>query len=61
MSLSITKISNTFSTSPQITEDDVAEIEALGFKTFINKRPMVKARQISQAARLLRPPLIRVG
>ena len=39
MTLSITKLSDTFSTSPQITADDVVEIAALGFKTIINNRP----------------------
>lgn len=39
MALAITKISDTFSTSPQITADDIAEIAALGFKTIINNRP----------------------
>jgi len=39
MTLSITRISETFSTSPQISADDVAEIAALGFKTIINNRP----------------------
>ena len=39
MTLSITNLSDTFSTSPQITADDVVEIAALGFKTIINNRP----------------------
>lgn len=39
MALIITRISDKFSTSPQITVDDVAEIAALGFKTIINNRP----------------------
>lgn len=39
MTLSITRISETFSTCPQITADEVAEIAALGFKTIINNRP----------------------
>ena len=39
MSLSITKHSETFSSTPQITPEDVAEIAALGFKTIINARP----------------------
>ncbi len=39
MTLSITKLSDTFSTSPQITADDVEEIATLGFKTIINNRP----------------------
>jgi uncharacterized protein (TIGR01244 family) len=39
MALIITHISDKFSTSPQITVDDVAEIAALGFKTIINNRP----------------------
>ena len=39
MSLSITKHSETFSTSTQITADEVTEIATLGFKTIINNRP----------------------
>lgn len=39
MPLTITKISEVFSTSPQITANDIAEIAALGFKTIINNRP----------------------
>ena len=39
MPLFITKLSDTFSTSPQITVDDVVAIAALGFKTIINNRP----------------------
>jgi uncharacterized protein (TIGR01244 family) len=39
MTLIITKHSDTFSTSPQITAEDVEEIAALGFKTIINNRP----------------------
>ena len=39
MSLTITRISENFSTSPQIAVEDVAEIASLGFKTIINNRP----------------------
>ena len=39
MRLSITKLSETFSTSPQITAEDMCEIAALGFKAIINNRP----------------------
>jgi len=39
MALTITKVSSTYSTSPQITTDDVAEIASLGYKSIINTRP----------------------
>jgi uncharacterized protein (TIGR01244 family) len=39
MTIQITKISEDFSTAPQISEDDMAEIANLGFKTIINNRP----------------------
>jgi uncharacterized protein (TIGR01244 family) len=39
MALSINKISDSYSTAPQITAEDVAEIAQLGFKTIINNRP----------------------
>lgn len=39
MALLITKQSETFSSSPQIHPEDIAEIAALGFKTIINNRP----------------------
>lgn len=39
MSLSITQHSETFSSTPQITPEDIAEVAALGFKTIINARP----------------------
>lgn len=39
MSLSITKLSDSFSTCPQISSADIAEIAALGYKTIINNRP----------------------
>lgn len=39
MTIQITKLSNDFSTTPQITEEDMAEIARLGFKTIINNRP----------------------
>lgn len=39
MTIQITKISDDFSTSPQISVDDVAEVAQLGFKTIINNRP----------------------
>lgn len=39
MSIQITKHSESFSTAPQISVGDVAEIAQLGFKTIINNRP----------------------
>lgn len=39
MALNITKISDNYSTAPQIQPGDVAEIAQLGFKTIINNRP----------------------
>ncbi len=39
MPLTITKISEVFSTCPQITVNDIPEISVLGFKTIINNRP----------------------
>lgn len=39
MALNITKISDTYSTAPQIQPSDIAEIAQLGFKTIINNRP----------------------
>lgn len=39
MALSITKINDDYSTAPQITPTDIAEIAQLGFKTIINNRP----------------------
>jgi sulfide:quinone oxidoreductase len=39
MSVSITKITDDFSTAPQISANDLAEIAQLGFKTIINNRP----------------------
>jgi uncharacterized protein (TIGR01244 family) len=39
MTIQITKLSNDFSTAPQISVDDVAEVAQLGFKTIINNRP----------------------
>lgn len=39
MALTITKISDDYSTSPQILPNDVAEIAKKGFKTIINNRP----------------------
>lgn len=39
MSIEITQQSTNFSTAPQITADDIAEIAELGFKTIINNRP----------------------
>ena len=39
MPLTVTKVSEVFSTSPQITVNDIPEIAALGFKTIINNRP----------------------
>ncbi|MEE9331693.1 MAG: TIGR01244 family sulfur transferase [Methylophilaceae bacterium] len=39
MTIQITKLSADFSTSPQITTEDVVELAELGFKTIINNRP----------------------
>lgn len=39
MTIQITKVSGDFSTTPQISVDDIAEIAELGFKTIINNRP----------------------
>jgi uncharacterized protein (TIGR01244 family) len=39
MTIQITKVSTDFSTAPQISVDDIAEIAQLGFKTIINNRP----------------------
>jgi uncharacterized protein (TIGR01244 family) len=39
MTIEITKLSNDFSTAPQISVADIAEIAQLGFKTIINNRP----------------------
>lgn len=39
MALNITKVTEDYSTSPQITPNDIAEIAQLGFKTIINNRP----------------------
>jgi uncharacterized protein (TIGR01244 family) len=39
MRLAITKHTENFSTSPQISVADVAEIAVLGFKSIINNRP----------------------
>lgn len=39
MALNITKITDDYSTSPQISTGDIAEIAQLGFKTIINNRP----------------------
>ena len=39
MSIQINKHSENFSTAPQISVEDVAEIAQLGFKTIINNRP----------------------
>ncbi len=39
MSIQINPQSENFSTAPQISADDIAEIAKLGFKTIINNRP----------------------
>ena len=39
MTIQITKVSDDFSTAPQISVDDMVEIAQLGFKTIINNRP----------------------
>ncbi|MFM9835365.1 MAG: TIGR01244 family sulfur transferase [Methylophilaceae bacterium] len=42
MTIQITKITDEFSTAPQINVEDIAEIAQLGFKTIINNRPDVE-------------------
>jgi uncharacterized protein (TIGR01244 family) len=39
MTIQITKVSDDFSTAPQISVADIAEIAQMGFKTIINNRP----------------------
>lgn len=39
MTIQLTKLSDDFSTAPQISVDDIPEIAKLGFKTIINNRP----------------------
>jgi sulfide:quinone oxidoreductase len=39
MTLQITKVSDDFSTAPQISVADITDIAQLGFKTIINNRP----------------------
>lgn len=39
MTIQITKLSDDFSTAPQISVEDIAEIAQLGFKAIINNRP----------------------
>lgn len=39
MALTITKLSDTFSSCPQINPEDITEIAQLGFKAIINARP----------------------
>jgi uncharacterized protein (TIGR01244 family) len=39
MTIQITKLTDEFSTAPQISVEDIAEIAQLGFKTIINNRP----------------------
>jgi uncharacterized protein (TIGR01244 family) len=39
MTIQLTKITDDFSTAPQISVNDMAEIAHLGFKTIINNRP----------------------
>lgn len=39
MTIQITKITDDFSTAPQISVEDIAEIAQLGFKSIINNRP----------------------
>lgn len=39
MTLQITKHSEAFSSCPQISPDDIAEVKSLGYKTIINARP----------------------
>ncbi len=53
MTIQITKVSNDFSTSPQISVDDIAEIAQLGFKTIINNRPDAEGGAEQPASTLL--------
>lgn len=39
MTIQITKITDDFSTAPQISVEDISDIAQLGFKTIINNRP----------------------
>ncbi|NOS98229.1 MAG: TIGR01244 family phosphatase [Methylotenera sp.] len=39
MTIQITEVTHDFSTAPQISVDDVADIAKLGFKTIVNNRP----------------------
>ncbi len=39
MTIQINQINQQFSTAPQISAEDIAEIAQLGFKTLINNRP----------------------
>jgi uncharacterized protein (TIGR01244 family) len=39
MALNITRMTDDYSTAPQINPSDMAEIASLGFKTIINNRP----------------------
>jgi len=39
MTIQITKVTDEFSTAPQINVDDIVEVAKLGFKTIINNRP----------------------
>lgn len=39
MTIQITKLTDEFSTAPQISVEDIVEIAQLGFKTIINNRP----------------------
>lgn len=39
MAINITKVSDAYSTAPQIQPSDIAEVAQLGFKTIINNRP----------------------
>jgi sulfide:quinone oxidoreductase len=39
MTIQITKVTDEFSTAPQINVEDIAEVAKLGFKTIINNRP----------------------
>jgi hypothetical protein len=53
MALTITKVLNTYSTSPQITPDDVAEIADLGYKSII-KKAVLSSLQVMRLSWLLK-------
>jgi uncharacterized protein (TIGR01244 family) len=50
--MNITKVSDTFAVSPQITEADLATIKAQGITTVINNRPDGEQGHLTTSARL---------